>query len=96
MVVDIGARRLQKRRPRPIQNRQTTAEDDHKTMDDDQTQSLGNSCTNHVVIVMDGMKEFSSESLEWALKNVISAGSVITLLGVMPWLNIPCKCFFYT
>lgn len=46
---------------------------------------------NHVVIVMDGMKEFSSESLEWALKNVISAGSVITLLGVMPWLNIPCE-----
>ncbi|KAF3449441.1 hypothetical protein FNV43_RR10169 [Rhamnella rubrinervis] len=81
---------LQKRRPSLIRN-STSAEDDHMTIDDVQTQSLANSSgsTNHVVIVMDAMKEFSSEALEWALKNVIATGSVITLLGVMPWLNIP-------
>lgn len=45
--------------------------------------------TKHVLIVMDGMKEFTTEPLEWALENVINAGSTITLLGVMPWLNIP-------
>lgn len=45
--------------------------------------------TKHVVIVMDGMKEFTTEPLEWALENVINAGSTVTLLGVMPWLNIP-------
>lgn len=43
----------------------------------------------HVLIVMDGMKEFRTEPLEWALENVINAGSTVTLLGVMPWLNIP-------
>ncbi|KAB2626095.1 hypothetical protein D8674_017755 [Pyrus ussuriensis x Pyrus communis] len=42
----------------------------------------------HVLIVMDGMKEFRTEPLEWALENVINAGSTVTLLGVMPWLNI--------
>jgi hypothetical protein len=92
MVIKIGARRLQKRRPFLIWNRSAPAEDDHKTLDDFQKQNLANisSNTNHVVIVMDAMKEFSSESLEWALKNLIAAtGSVITLLGVMPWLNIP-------
>ncbi|KAI5327591.1 hypothetical protein L3X38_026987 [Prunus dulcis] len=45
--------------------------------------------TKHVLIVMDGMKEFTTEPLEWALENVINAGSTVTLLGVMPWLNIP-------
>lgn len=96
MVVKIGAKLLQKRRPFLIRNRSTPAEDDGKTTDDVQTQSLANSSsiTNHVVIVMDAMKEFNSESLEWALKNVIATGSVITLLGVMPWLNIPCECVF--
>jgi len=43
----------------------------------------------HVIIVMDAMKEFTTEPLEWALENVIKAGSVVILLGVMPWLNIP-------
>lgn len=46
----------------------------------------------HVIIVMDAMKEFTTEPLEWALENVIKAGSVVILLGVMPWLNIPRKC----
>lgn len=46
----------------------------------------------HVIIVMDAMKEFTTEPLEWALQNVIKAGSVVILLGVMPWLNIPRTC----
>lgn len=45
-----------------------------------------------VVIVMDGLKEFSMEPLEWVLKNIaLRACCTITLLGVMPFLNIPCK-----
>ncbi|XP_068667379.1 uncharacterized protein [Aristolochia californica] len=46
------------------------------------------SATRHVVIVMDAMKEFSREPLEWALAHVIRPGYVVTLLGVMPWLNL--------
>lgn len=46
--------------------------------------------TKHVVIVMDGLKEFTTELLIWVLQNLITSGCVITLLGVMPWLNIPC------
>ncbi|XP_071918377.1 uncharacterized protein [Coffea arabica] len=45
-----------------------------------------------VVIVMDGLKEFSMEPLEWVLKNVADGASpscTVTLLGVLPWLNIP-------
>ncbi|CAB4279196.1 unnamed protein product [Prunus armeniaca] len=49
--------------------------------------------TKHVLIVMDGMKEFTTEPLEWALENVINVGSTVTLLGVMPWLNIPRDLF---
>lgn len=49
----------------------------------------------NVVIVMDGMQEFTTEPLEWALKNVIEEGCIVTLLGIMPWLNIPCKCIFH-
>lgn len=47
--------------------------------------------TKHVVIVMDAMREFTTEPLEWALKNVIEVGCIVTLVGVMPWLNIPCE-----
>ncbi|OWM88280.1 uncharacterized protein LOC116206378 [Punica granatum] len=43
----------------------------------------------HVVVVMDGLIEFTTEPLKWALQNIITPGCVITLLGVMPWLNIP-------
>lgn len=43
----------------------------------------------HVVVVMDGMRRFTTELLEWALENLIPAGCTVTLLGVMPWLNIP-------
>ncbi|XVF11047.1 hypothetical protein REPUB_Repub07fG0235800 [Reevesia pubescens] len=45
----------------------------------------------HVVIVMDGLKEFTTELLEWVLENIIASdsGHIVTLLGFMPWLNIP-------
>ncbi|XVE65302.1 hypothetical protein DITRI_Ditri07aG0169900 [Diplodiscus trichospermus] len=43
----------------------------------------------HVVIVMDGLKEFTTELLEWVLENIIASGHKVTLLGFMPWLNIP-------
>ncbi|KAK6262719.1 hypothetical protein QUC31_008535 [Theobroma cacao] len=43
----------------------------------------------HAVIVMDGLKEFTTELLEWVLENIIASGHIVTLLGFMPWLNIP-------
>lgn len=46
----------------------------------------------HVVVVMDGMTEFTTEPLQWALDNVVTADCTVTLLGVMPWLNIPREC----
>lgn len=56
----------------------------------------------HVVLVMDGMRGFTTEPLEWALENLIPTGCTVTLLGVMPWLNIPresagllCSCIKY-
>ncbi|KAG9446676.1 hypothetical protein H6P81_012804 [Aristolochia fimbriata] len=51
--------------------------------------SGASTATRNVVIVMDAMKEFSREPLEWALAHVIRPGYVVTLLGVMPWLNLP-------
>ncbi|RVX14512.1 hypothetical protein CK203_017258 [Vitis vinifera] len=45
--------------------------------------------TKHVVIVMDALKEFTTEILEWVLENIFEAGGTVTLLGVMPWPNIP-------
>ncbi|OVA01680.1 hypothetical protein BVC80_9073g121 [Macleaya cordata] len=42
----------------------------------------------HVVLVMDALQEFSIELLQWTLDHVIGTGYVITLLGVMPWLNL--------
>ncbi|KAG4992198.1 hypothetical protein JHK87_025655 [Glycine soja] len=50
--------------------------------------SPGNT-NKHVVVVMDGMTEFTTDTLQWALDNVVTAGCILTLLGVMPWLNIP-------
>lgn len=52
--------------------------------------SPGNT-NKHVVVVMDGMTEFTTEPLQWALDNVVTAECTVTLLGVMPWLNIPCE-----
>ncbi|KAF2324156.1 hypothetical protein GH714_008797 [Hevea brasiliensis] len=43
----------------------------------------------HVVIVMDALKGFSREPLQWALDHVIRTRCTITLLGVMPWLPLP-------
>ncbi|RVW50003.1 hypothetical protein CK203_082288 [Vitis vinifera] len=45
--------------------------------------------TKHVVIVMDALKEFTTEILEWVLENIFEAGGTVTLLGVTPWPNIP-------
>lgn len=45
----------------------------------------------HVVIVMNGLKEFTTELLEWVLENVSANGHIVTLVGFMPWLNIPRK-----
>jgi hypothetical protein len=45
--------------------------------------------TKKLVIVMDGLKEFTIEPLVWTLKNIATAGCVVTLMGAMPWLNIP-------
>lgn len=53
-------------------------------------QGLGNTA-KRVVIVMDGLKEFTTEPLKWALGNIATPGCTVTLLGAMPWLNIPCK-----
>ncbi|XP_062073614.1 uncharacterized protein LOC133777876 [Humulus lupulus] len=50
----------------------------------------GSSPTKNIVIVMDGLTEFTPEVLEWVLQNIVTrSGCAITLLGVMPWLNIP-------
>ncbi|KAJ6962931.1 hypothetical protein NC652_001536 [Populus alba x Populus x berolinensis] len=39
---------------------------------------------------MDGLKEFTINLLNWALENISASGGIIvTLLGAMPWLNIP-------
>ncbi|KAM7525430.1 hypothetical protein LguiA_015332 [Lonicera macranthoides] len=44
----------------------------------------------NVLIVMDGLEEFSLEPLQWVLENIVlMACCTITILGVMPWLNIP-------
>ncbi|XWS49258.1 hypothetical protein CRYUN_Cryun13aG0148500 [Craigia yunnanensis] len=43
----------------------------------------------HVVIVMDGLKEFTTELLQWVLENITASGHIVTLLGFVPWLNIP-------
>lgn len=44
----------------------------------------------NVLIVMDGLEEFTVEPLKWVLENIaLMACCTITILGVMPWLNIP-------
>ncbi|XP_058103537.1 uncharacterized protein LOC131247114 [Magnolia sinica] len=50
------------------------------------------STSRNVVIVMDALKGFSLEPLKWALVHVIKPGFVVTLLGVMPWLNFCLSC----
>ncbi|XP_077252067.1 uncharacterized protein LOC143891373 [Tasmannia lanceolata] len=48
--------------------------------------------SKNVVIVMDALKEFTWEPLEWALAHVVQSGYDVTLLGIMPWLNLPLSC----
>jgi len=39
---------------------------------------------------MDGPKEFTIKPLKWALGNISASGGIkVTLLGAMPWINIP-------
>ncbi|KAM7259706.1 hypothetical protein ACFE04_015447 [Oxalis oulophora] len=44
--------------------------------------------TKKIVIVYNGLKEFSIEPLIWTLENIASTGCIVTLVGAMPWLNI--------
>ena len=54
----------------------------------EESPSSGNA-NKQVVIVMDGTTEFTIEPLQWTLDNVATAGCIVTLLRVIPWLNIP-------
>lgn len=65
-----------------------------KSLKDALIQKESPNTTPHVVIVMDALREFSIDPLRWALENIIPAGCVVTLLGIMPWLNIPCEYAF--
>ncbi|KAJ6943013.1 hypothetical protein NC652_008721 [Populus alba x Populus x berolinensis] len=39
---------------------------------------------------MDGPKEFTIKPFQWALENISASGGIkVTLLGAMPWINIP-------
>ena len=58
--------------------------------------SFSGASSNHVVVVMDALRGFSMETLKWALAHVIKPGYLVTLLGVMPWLNLPRKFLPYT
>ncbi|KAK0589315.1 hypothetical protein LWI29_012526 [Acer saccharum] len=69
--------------PRPIWRRKRSLADDLRLQE-----SPGNTAKS-VVIVMDGFKDVDMETLEWALQNITTPGSTVTLLGIMPWLNIP-------
>ncbi|OAY29921.1 uncharacterized protein LOC122721999 [Manihot esculenta] len=60
-----------------------------KSLKDALIQKESPNTTPRVVIVMDALREFSIDPLRWALENIIPAGCVVTLLGIMPWLNIP-------
>ncbi|KAL2518626.1 Uncharacterized protein Adt_14873 [Abeliophyllum distichum] len=52
--------------------------------------SGSNDNPTHILVVIDGLKDVSIEFLEWVLKNFTFRGNcTITLLSVMPWLNIP-------
>jgi hypothetical protein len=55
------------------------------------------STTTQVVLVMDGLKEFTIKPLKWVLENISASGGInVTLLGAMPWLNIPCQYLIYS
>ncbi|KAJ4835359.1 hypothetical protein Tsubulata_045708 [Turnera subulata] len=52
----------------------------------------GSPSSTHVVIVMDALRGFSWEPLQWALDHISATGYTITLLGVMPWIPLPLSC----
>ncbi|KAH6792503.1 hypothetical protein C2S52_002980 [Perilla frutescens var. hirtella] len=55
---------------------------------DESTESMND--PKRVLIVMDALKEFSMELLEWVLKKfTFDASSRISVLGITPYLNIP-------
>ncbi|KAG6577706.1 Ubiquitin carboxyl-terminal hydrolase 21, partial [Cucurbita argyrosperma subsp. sororia] len=90
-------RSLPCKRSSPPNNRRKTKAGDEAMGDDGiatptPTPSFSSSseaANRHIVVVMDGMAEFTTKPLEWALDNVIKPGCVVTLIGAMPWLNIP-------
>ncbi|KAI4314481.1 hypothetical protein L6164_027384 [Bauhinia variegata] len=69
----------------PFASERRSFSDDHPFHD---SPSSGKA-RKHVVLVMNGMTEFDTQTLQWTLDNVVTAGCIVTLLGVMPWLNIP-------
>ncbi|XP_075483473.1 uncharacterized protein LOC142523644 [Primulina tabacum] len=43
-----------------------------------------------ILIVMDALREFSFDILEWVFRNfTLENCCTVTILGIMPWLNIP-------
>ncbi|KAJ6426982.1 hypothetical protein OIU84_022559 [Salix udensis] len=46
------------------------------------------STTTQVVLVMDGLEEFTIKPLKWALENISACGGINVTL---PWLNILCQ-----
>ncbi|XP_073021681.1 uncharacterized protein [Primulina eburnea] len=43
-----------------------------------------------ILIVMDALREFSFDMLEWVFRNfTLEKCCTVTILGIMPWLNIP-------
>lgn len=84
-----GGQKEGKKRISPFLRNKSSLADDLRPMQDS---PQGSNPKKHVVVVMDGLEEFTTKPLEWALENLItSSGCVVTLLGVMPWLNILCE-----
>lgn len=76
------------------QQQKATADQPRKCLGDDfgPRESQEQHKRKHVVIVMDALKDFTVETLEWVLKNIVlDASCSITLLGVKPWLTFVCK-----
>ncbi|GKV10690.1 hypothetical protein SLEP1_g22018 [Rubroshorea leprosula] len=73
--------------PRPLLHGKRLLGDDLRVRDSPESSIAA----KHAVIVMNGPREFTTELLEWALENIMASGAgyTVTLLGVMPWLNIP-------
>lgn len=47
-----------------------------------------------ILMVVDALKKFQVDLLEWVLRNfTVKNRHTITILGIMPWLNMPCELF---